>query len=359
MDITSSFGFASGWLVPSLIVSGAVTVGLVAEWFLRSRLRAWAARSAWRGNQMILVAVRGLPTLTCVLIGLHVAAAQSPLDEAGRRVLQNVISVGLIGLVTVVTMRVAARLIGSHATALGIPGNASIYANIVRVGILALGLLVVFQHLGIPIAPMLTALGVGGLAVALALQPTLSNLFSGIQILATKKIQPGHLIRLDSGEEGTVVDISWRETAIRTPPGNLVLVPNASVASAVVTNYSLPTEDLAAVVELGVAYDSDLEQVERITHEIARAVQAAHPSAVPDFPVAVLFTRLDPSSIALIAVMRAKSFLAAIELKHEFIKRILPAYTAAGIAIPFPTQTVLLSRSVQADLSREPGGKPA
>ena len=90
---------------------------------------------------------------------------------------------------------------------------------------------------GVSITPIITALGVGGLAMALALQDTLSNLFAGIHILAEHTIRIGDFIRLETGQEGYVEDISWRTTRIRMLPNNMVIVPNSKLAQSVVVNY--------------------------------------------------------------------------------------------------------------------------
>jgi small-conductance mechanosensitive channel len=86
---------------------------------------------------------------------------------------------------------------------------------------------------------------VGGLAVALALQDTLSNLFAGLHIIASKKLLPGDYFLLDSGEEGYVQDVNWRNTFIRTLRNNMIVVPNARLASAILTNYYQPSSEMA------------------------------------------------------------------------------------------------------------------
>ena len=96
-----------------------------------------------------------------------------------------------------------------------------------------LGGLVLLNSLGVAITPLLTALGVGGLAVALALQDTLSNLFAGVHILTSRKVQPGDFIQLDNGMQGYVQDTNWRNTIIRQLPNNILVVPNATVASSI------------------------------------------------------------------------------------------------------------------------------
>ena len=104
--------------------------------------------------------------------------------------------------------------------------------------------------MGISIAPILTAFGVGGLAVALALQDTLANLFAGVEIAASRQLHAGDFIRLDSGDTGTVIDINWRTTVVEDVDGNRVIVPNAKLAAAIFMRYRLPISvDIPITVE--------------------------------------------------------------------------------------------------------------
>src|SRR5207244_7175310 len=117
---------------------------------------------------------------------------------------------------------VAAR---ARAESAALP-SVNLVTNLAKAVVIGLGAPVILQTLGISITPLLTALGVGGLAVALALKDTLANLFSGIHLIAAKYIRGGDYVRMDSGEEGYVVDINWRHTSLRQLPDNLILVPN-------------------------------------------------------------------------------------------------------------------------------------
>ena len=110
--------------------------------------------------------------------------------------------------------------------------------------VVALGALVVLNGLGVSITPMLTAMGVGGLAVALALQEPLANLFAGIVIALARQVRVGDYVKLDNGVEGYVTDFSWWSTRIRMLSNNMVLVPNAKLAQSVVTNFHLPNPDM-------------------------------------------------------------------------------------------------------------------
>ena len=206
---------------------------------------------------------------------------------------------------------------------------------------LAVGLLVLLQSFGLSITPLLTALGVGGLAVALALQDTLTNLFAGIHLLASKKIQPGDYIKMSSGEEGYVVDVNWRNTAVRALPDNMILIPNAKLSSEIVVNYHRPFPQMSVLVQVGVSYDSDLEQVERVTTEVATEVMTHTEGGVPEHSPFIRFHTFGDSSIDFSVILRAKEFTDQYLITHEFVKRLHRRYRAEGIEIPFPIRTVL------------------
>lgn len=194
--------------VDDLMIAGiAVAAGLLAAFLLRMLLR-WlgkhAERTRWSGDDVIVDALRALVPWVAFVGGLASAAAVLPLTSAVGRTVSRSLTVLLILVTTVTAARLIAGLVRSVTQSRsGVAGSATIFVNITRVVVLAIGFLVVLQTLGISIAPLLTALGVGGLAVALALQDTLANLFAGVHILASKTIQPGDYIRLSSGEEGT------------------------------------------------------------------------------------------------------------------------------------------------------------
>ena len=144
------------------------------------------------------------------------------------------------------------------------------------------GLLVLLAQYHVAITPILTALGVGGLAVALALQDTLSNLFSGFYVAVAGQIRLGDYIKLNTGEEGYVTDIGWRSTTIRALANNHVIIPNSKLAQAIVTNYYLPDKRMGAGVQVGVDYECDPEQVLKVLREIGLVGAQEIPGMLPD-----------------------------------------------------------------------------
>jgi len=202
------------------------------------------------------------------------------------------------------------------------------------------GGLMVLKSFEVPIEPLLTALGVGSLAVALALQPTLSNLFAGMYITLSKTVRIGDYIELENGTQGFVIDIGWRATRLREGANNQVIVPNARLVDMISKNYALPDPQQAVTVPVGVAYDSDLERVEAVALEIAREVQASSPVAVRGFEPAVRFQAFGASSIDFVAVLRVAQAPDKAVLVHDFIKRLKARFDREGIEIPFPQQVV-------------------
>jgi small-conductance mechanosensitive channel len=222
--------------------------------------------------------------------------------------------------------------------------NTSIFSNLLKIIIYSIGIVFVMHVLGIPIAPALTALGVSGLAVALALQDTLSNLFAGLQMLAAKKIKPGDYVKLEGGDEGFVRDIAWRNTTITALGNHLIIVPNSTMAEGIVKNYILPDSQNSVLVPVGVSYNSDLKQVERVAIEVGIQIQKSIEGAVKDHIPVIRFNEFADSSINFKIILRSSDFTSQYMMTHEFIKALHERFNKEGIEIPFPIRTVHLKK---------------
>lgn len=335
------------WGPPILWLSGGVVVGLVVERVAMTRLRAWSEQSKWAYDHIIIAGVKGLAFFWCVLLGLFMATQCLVLRAEWQATVSKALIVALMFSLTVATARVVGGLLAHNAKRSGGAVASSIITNLAAVVIYILGFLVILDSVGVQITPILTALGVGGLAVALALQDTLSNLFAGLQLVASKKINIGDYVRLDNTDEGVITDLTWRYTTVCTLAGNLVIVPNAKLSSAIVTNYSLPQPEIPVSVPISVAYSSDLERIEHISIEVAQGVQATVDGAVRDFQPLVRFTAFGEWSVNFNLVLRATSFEQQPVVRHELIKRLHARFAAEGIDIPYPTRTLHLKNSTQ------------
>jgi len=221
----------------------------------------------------------------------------------------------------------------------------------VRIIVIGLGLLILLDSFGISITPVLASLGIGSLAVALALQPTLENFFSGIQLIMDKPIKIGHFIKLESGEEGYVHKIGWRSTWVRMLPNNVVVIPNKVIVNSKVINYYYPQQELAVLVQVGVHYDSDLEHVERVTIEVAKETLKNVPGGVGEFDPFIRYHTFDDFSINFTVILRAKEFVDNYLIKHEFIKNLHKRYAKEGINIPYPIRAINYAQEKVNDVS--------
>lgn len=342
--------------VPVAFLIAGLAVGIIAEKVILVRLSQLAATTGREGIAVATAALRGLTTLACFLAGAYAAVRSSPLPEAIAQALATTLIIGIISIATLAVARLAGNFLTLYAAKTeGLFPEISIFSNLARLAIIVVGLLVILQYLQIPITPLLTALGVGGLAVALALQDTLSNLFAGLFVIASRQIRPGDYVRLESGEEGYVQDITWRNTIVRTLPNNVIVVPNAKLGSMVFTNYHLPDSELSILIQVGVSYNSDLARVEQVTLEVAGEVLREVEGGEPGFEPVVRYHTLGDYSINFNVVLRGREFVAQFPIKHEFIKRLHRRYQQEGITIPYPIRTVYLND--RADSPELPGAE--
>lgn len=327
------------WMAVATAAGGAI--GWTLDAWVLGRLRRLAFRSDSPMDDLLLHALRGAPMALCALAGLRLVARWRSMDPVWGVPMAHI----TLALAVLVFCMVAARALSGwllHLTSGLQQGSrsASILGIVVRAVIFSIGALVILNDLGISIAPMVTALGVGGLAVALALQDTLSNLFAGIQLLASRQLSIGDFVKLETGEEGYLMDITWRNTTVRALANHIIVIPNAKLASTVIHNHQLPDPEVAVLLEVGVSYDSDLEHVERVTIETARAVVRRMEPGLNDFDPFIRYNAFAESSVNFSVILRAREFTGRYELVHEFMKALHRCFRTEGIVIPYPMRTI-------------------
>ena len=333
----------TGLILPLAFFAGSILAGLVFEKIVLRKLKKIAEKTKWKGDEIVISELRGKTFFWFVIAGIYLAILNIPIREDIFNILQKILLVIIIASVTIVFARIAVGFVNSYAgKAQGVLPLTSISSNLVNVLILATGILIILQSLGISITPMLTAFGVGGLAVALALQDTLSNLFSGLHIIISKQVAPGDYVKLDTGEAGYVTDIAWRNTTIRAISNNMIVVPNSKLASAIITNYCQPEKEMSVLIQVGVSYDSDLEKVEKVTIEVAREVMEKIQGGISEFEPFIRYHTFGNSSINFSVILRTREFVNQYIIKHEFIKKLHKRYQKEGIEIPFPITTVYM-----------------
>jgi small-conductance mechanosensitive channel len=317
-----------------------VFLALVLRTVIR-RLQRQALKTTRHIDDLLVTLARIVVPSYVLLAGLWSAVAILPLKPAWHTDIGLGMKALMVLIITIGIARVAGEMVQNRALShSGTSGSATIFVNITRVIIFALGLLLLLNTLGVQITPLLTALGVGGLAVALALQDTLQNLFAGIHILASHQIKPGAYILLDNGMEGYVEDTNWRNTVIRQTTNNYVVVPNDTLAKSILTNYHQPDQQMSVSVPVRVSYSSDLDHVEQVAIEVGHDVMQTVDGGVPEHEPTVRYDAFGDSGITFTVGLRTSEATLKGTVIHEFIKRAHRRFQAEGIDMPFPTVTL-------------------
>ena len=335
-------------LTSAVIMGAAVVIALLfSRVIFRLLLRA-ARLSAGDLDDRIVAAAKGPVTGYIILLGLYLAievpltlpAAVDDVVGKAAALAGVVISAILINAIGATALRWFEEYLSNTDAA----GTGSWALPLVRRGMLALvfamAVMVSLDILGINISPLIAGLGIGGLAVALALQPTLSNLFAGTYVITEGVVSAGDYIEMEGGITGYVVDVNWRSTRLRTWTNNLVIIPNSRFAETIITNYSKPDEHVNLYLTCGVAYESDLQQVEAASMEVMQEVEREHQGVVPGYGVYFGYENFGESNIDFWLFMQAKNRLAGFEVQSELIKRLHARLTAEGIVINYPVRTL-------------------
>jgi small-conductance mechanosensitive channel len=332
---------------PLIVLAGTFLIGLLVRRLVLRGLRAWTARTGSRPMTILADALRGPMLIWAVIVGAHLAIQASTLPEKVTETGSKALMVLWIVSLTIMGMRLAGNLVRNYGEQ--VPGAlpvTTLSETLVELSVAIVGILLILSALDFRITPILTALGVGGLAVALALQDTLSNLFSGFYVAVARQIRLSDYIRLNTGEEGYVADIGWRSTTLRSLNNNMIIVPNAKLAQAIVTNFHLPEKRMSASVQVSVSYDADPDHVERVLLEVARRAVAEVPGMAPEPAPSVSF---DPGfgewSLGFTLGFQVAEFASQFGVRTELRKRILRRFREEGIVMPYPARKLYLEQS--------------
>jgi len=199
---------------------------------------------------------------------------------------------------------------------------------------------VILAYFEIDITALIAGVGLGALAIGLALQSTLANFFAGVHLLSDRPIDVGDYIEIDEKTRGIVEDIGWRSTRIRTLTDNLLIMPNGKLAESNITNFSKPKQDMSVWVPCGVAYESDLKKVEKVSLEIAKEIQQTVVGAVKDFEPQFRYREFGDSNINFITILRVTEPMNRYVVRNEFIKALKERFDKENIEISWPIRKI-------------------
>jgi small-conductance mechanosensitive channel len=331
-------------IVFGILIFAALVVGFALNRFIHH----WTKKFRGTWGELIFSLFEALPipllVLTAIYVGLESLRLPHRYDVIGSKVILALVLLVIFYFPAKVVILFLRRLSQKNPAMERITQPASF---VVRALFALLATIIFLENLGVSLTAVWTTLGVGSVAVALALQETLSNFFSGLYLLVDQPIAVGDYIKLDSGQEGYVVRIGWRSTVLRTLPANLVVIPNSTLAKAVITNYSEPELRMAYVMPVSVTYGTDPERVEKALMEVVEealrdGLEGLLPSPAP-------FVRFAPgfgdSSLDFSLIVQVRQFTDQFAVQSALRKRIVKKFQEVGIEMPFPTRTLVLAKS--------------
>jgi small-conductance mechanosensitive channel len=324
-------------LVVYLITS---TLGIILLRWIFALVLKMVSKNTNISYSLLQQTFRGIPTLVGMIISLYSVIQILTIPSEPLLLIKSLYRSLVIMTLTLLVAHLGSGYLKQKlGKSSEIFASTSILATTVDLTVYAIGVLILLESFGVSISPLITALGVGGLATALALQDTLVNLFSGINILVSKQIKMGDFVKLSTGEAGHVVDMNWRNTTIKTGTENMVVVPNQKIASSTLTNYAQPFAECSISIPIGISYDSDLDHVEKVTVAVAKEILQEIKGGVNNFKPFVRYSSFAEASIHFNVILRVKTVTDQDLIRHAFLKKLHVRYQQEGIIIPFPIRT--------------------
>ncbi|MFN7729464.1 MAG: mechanosensitive ion channel family protein [Bdellovibrio sp.] len=213
-----------------------------------------------------------------------------------------------------------------------------------KILIIVLGLLIVLQNFGVNVTSLLAGLGIGGLAIAFAAQETVANVFGSITIITDRPFQVGDQIKV-TDTEGTVEEVGFRSTRIRTPYQSVVAVPNSIMAKEKIDNMGVrPRRRIRHTI--GLTYAATQEQIRYFTDKV-RFMLTRHPQVYKD-DVTVVLSGFGDSSLNVLVncFVVAATWNEEIEIQEYLLFEIMTIAKETGVEFAFPTRTLHMAGPV-------------
>ncbi len=337
-------------LIPAIIFVITSATLFVVRYILLKYLKKLSEKTETKADDIILDSFRTPSFYWVIAISIYVTISFANIPQEYSQIsvyLTKAVYIIIILSVTLALANMSGRLLKDYVQSsnLSLPTTGLAY-TIVKGVIILLGFLIILNYLGISITPLITALGVGGLAVALALQDTLANLFAGVHIMVEKSIRVGDFIRLENGLEGYVEDIGWRTTKIKMLANNIVVIPNNKLSQSIITNYYLPEKSMAILIPVSVSYNSDIDKVERVLMEAGREIVRNFDFMNKNFePLVRLNPGFSQSSLDFTLIISVSEVTSQFVAMHETRKLIIRKFRENNIEIPYQQTVVHLRNS--------------
>lgn len=324
-----------GYVEPALVVVVAAALSVLVRFTLFRWLRKLTASTVSPYDDIIIVNLTGRVIAWTILGAMYWQVEALPWRPRTIAWAQDIIAAMLVVSATIVVVRMMSQSVTAygHTRSAGV-GGTTLVRYIAAAVLLFIGSVSVLALFDVSVVPAITALGIGGLAVALAFQDTLANVFSGLNLTLSRQTRVGDYVELDGGKfEGFIVDIGWRATTLRALTGLHIYIPNKKLSEAVMINY---THDPGMAIELRfrTGLESDPEKIEAaVIDEMVRARESL-PGLRADNPPLLRFREFGEWGLEFKLYVEILSYQDRGFLRHELMKRLHRRLASEGIRVP-------------------------
>lgn len=263
------------WIQSSIVILLTLTCASVLSWLIFRIIKAITSRTNSLADDQIAILLRPPIFYSLIVIGLSAGIDLMPVDTSKVYMMRGLRTIGVI--IWVVFFSRLASLLLQRVAALSDKftfiqyRTVTLFDNLAKIAIFGAGIYAIFVIWRIDMTAWLASAGIAGIAIGFAAKDTLSNLFSGVFIIADAPYKVGDYIELDKGGRGKVVNIGLRSTRILTRDDIEVTVPNSIIGNSMIINQSGgPHEKMRIRLKIGVAYGSDVDHVKKILVEAAK-----------------------------------------------------------------------------------------
>lgn len=334
------------WIALPVLVVVSRILGAAAGWLLRAAATRIATRTATSWDDALLVQLRA-PIATALTLAAFAALLPTlGLNQPAAVLLYRIVRAALY--VTFFwslwrVINVAIGILSTTAWALTTPSSRALLplgSRVAKAVLVAIGVVAVLSMLGFPVASLLAGLGIGGLALALAAQKTVENLFGAFSIGVDQPFREGDFVKVEDFT-GTVEKVGLRSTRFRTLDRTLITIPNAKVADSRLESFAV-RDRLRLYVVIGLVYETNAAQMREVLEGFERVLRT-HPKLWPDV-VSVRFFRLAASSldVEISAWIQTTDWNEFTLIRQDLLLQFMEVVERAGSSIAFPTQTVHL-----------------
>ena len=233
------------WLslaMPSIVFLAFIVVSIWARRTLYNYLNGLFFKIKWEGSEILLQTTRAPFFQWCLIVGAYTAILVSTLSPQGKVLAGRIIGSIFVISLTWTVVSLAVKLLHQYLQKIKapFPFPKALLINAVRITFIVVGVLMLLDIWKVPTTPIVLTLTIGLLVAVLASRDEILNIFSGFQLAHGDLIKIGHYIKLESGEEGYISNITWRNIQIKTPNGKIIFVPNSKFTKTTVTAYREP-----------------------------------------------------------------------------------------------------------------------